>query len=270
MRLRSLAALLALACVSYGLSSSVCAQDVADATEAPEDGLHADVLLSGELRSGNVDVTLLGLQVFTRYRRGAHYGALRLTDAFGSVGDARFLNAFRGLAQYRFIALPSVLDGLGVEALGHYDRDELRRREHLFNAGAGPHLALFDRATVRWNVTMAYAFEFEKFAVLTSEDDPGRKARDSGFELNAHRAWLATELGWELAERVHLGQDLLFQVPLDHCACDTRVYATTFGRVYGNDYIALQASMMILYDSRPAFSVKSYDAILRSSLVLSL
>jgi hypothetical protein len=256
------------ACVMH--ASRALAQNLQDPTGPAQQGLQLDLFASGELRSGNVNLTLLNVQTWGRYTQGAHYASLRLVDSFGALGSARFMNAFRGLAQYRYALLQDLLGGLGGEAIAHYDRDEFRRREHLLNVGGGPYVSLFNSEKLRWTITTAYVFEFEKFAKLTSEEDPTKGVRDSQFELNAHRAWIASEFGWEIAKRVHIGEDILFQVPLDHCPCDTRAWTTTFVRVYGNDYAALQTGLTVLYDSRPAINVKSFDAIIRTSLVLSL
>lgn len=253
-----------------GLPGVVGAQVLDDAATSRAPGFKLELLGSAELRSGNVRLALLNVQGFGRYTREQHYVSLRITDSFGTVDDERFMNAFRGLAQYRYAVLPKLLGGLGGEAILHYDRDEFRRHEHLMNVGLGPYASFFEDEALRWTVTAAYVFEFEKFAKLTSNDDPSKSVRDSEFSLTGHRAWLATEFGWEISKLVHIGQDLLFQVPLDHCPCDTRVYSTTFVRVFGNDYLALQASLSVLYDSRPAIEVKSFDAIIRSSLVVTL
>jgi hypothetical protein len=249
------------------------AQVLEDASTPVEQGLTLELIGSGELRTGNVRLALLNVQGLGRYTRGQHYAALRVTDSVGAVGGNRFMNAVRGLAQYRYAVLPDLFGGssaLGGEAILHYDRDEFRRREHLLNVGLGPYAALFQSDVLRWVITAAYVFEFEEFAKLTSNDDPAEEVRDSQFSLTGHRGWFASEFGWEIAKRVHLGQDLLFQVPLDHCPCDTRVYSNTYLRIFGNDYAALQTSLSVLYDSRPGIAVKSFDAIVRSSLVVTL
>ena len=247
----------------------VHAQDLTDVSGPADEGLKVDLLGSAELRSGNVNLTTLSEQFWGRYSKGPHYVSLLGAHAYGSQGS-RFMNAARGLAQYRYNVLPSLLGGLGPELILHYDRDEFRRREHLLNAGLGPYIQVLNSDAVRWNVTVAYVFEFEKFAKLTTEDNPSKQVRDSQFELNAQRAWFATEFGWEIAKRFHVGENLIIQVPLDHCPCDTRVFTTTYLRIYGNDYIGLQTGLTVLYDSRPAINVKSFDAIARSSLVFSL
>ncbi len=246
------------------------AQDLKDPTGPVEDGLAVDLMASAEIRSGNVNFLNLSDQLWARYRQDVHYVSLRTSHSLGEQGGARFMNALRGLAQYRYNLVPQFLGGFGLEAIGMYDRDEFRRREHLLNAGGGAYVQVFDTQALRWNATVGYVFEFEKFARLTSADDPGEEARDSRFELNSHRAWFGSEFGWEIAERVHVGEDLAIQVPLDHCPCDTRVLSTTYLRVYGNDYVGLQTGLTVLYDSRPAITVKSFDAIIRSSLVFSL
>jgi len=262
---------LALAVSAVPFSAPVRAQDQAEAAGgAPVDGFRLDLMGSAELRSGNVNVTSVSEQFWGRYLRGAHYVSLRAAHAFGIQGGDRYLNAVRGLAQYRYNVLPSLLEGLGPELIVHYDRDEFRRREHLLNVGFGPYVQVLNTERLRWNVTAAYVFEFEKFARLTSDTDPTAQVRDSEFELNSHRAWIGTEFGWEIAKRFHVGEDLIIQVPLDHCPCDTRVYTTTYLRIYGNDYVGLQTGLSVIYDSRPAINVKSFDAIARSSLVFSL
>ncbi len=249
---------------------STSAQDLADVPGAPEQGLKLDLMGSAELRSGNVNITSISEQFWGRYLRDAHYVSLRGIHAFGVQDGDRYLNAIRGLAQYRYDVLPKLLGGLGPELIVHYDRDEFRRREHLLNAGLGPYIQIFANDRLRWNLTVAYVFEFEKFAKLTDPNDPVKVSRDSEYELNSHRAWFGTEFAWEIAERFHIGEDLIIQVPLDHCPCDTRVYTTTYLRIYGNDYVGLQTGFSVLYDAGPAINVKLFDAIARSSLVFSL
>jgi hypothetical protein len=261
---------LLLSLFALALPRTVQAQVLEDVALPPAQGFELDLLGAAELRSGNVRLALLNVQGIGRYTRDQHYASLRITDSFGSLGDDRFMNAVRGLAQYRYAVFPKLLGGLGGEAILHYDRDEFRRRAHLLNAGLGPYASLFQTDTLRWVITAAYVFEFEKFAKLTSPEDPAKEVRDSQFSLTGHRGWFATEFGWEIAKRVHVGEELLFQVPLDHCPCDTRVLTTTFVRLYGNDYVGLQTSFTVLYDSRPAIDVKSFDAIIRSSLVVTL
>jgi len=246
------------------------AQDLTDVARPKDEGLKLDLLGSAELRSGNVNLTSLSEQFWGRYRQKQHYVSLLGTHAFAIQGGERFMNAARALAQYRYNVMPKLLGGLGPEVILHYDRDEFRRREHLLNAGLGPYIQVLDSEKLRWNVTVAYVFEFEKFAKLTSEDNPSKVVRDSEFELNSHRAWFGSEFGWEIAKRFHVGEALIIQVPLDHCPCDTRVYTTTYLRIYGNDYVGLQTGLSVLYDSRPGINVKSFDAIARSSLVFSL
>lgn len=251
-------------------STPAGAQDLTDVARPKDEGLRLDLLASAELRSGNVSLTSLSEQFWGRYRKSQHYVSLLGAHAFGIQDGDRFLNAARALAQYRYNLLPNLLGGLGPEAIVHYDRDEFRRREHLLNVGLGPYIQVLDTDALRWNVTVAYVFEFEKFAKLTSDTNPSEVVRDSEFELNSHRAWLGTEFGWEIAKRFHVGENLIFQVPLDHCPCDTRVYTTTYLRIYGNDYVGLQTGLSVIYDSRPAIKVQSFDAIARSSLVFSL
>ncbi len=246
------------------------AQDLTEVAVTPAQGLKLDLMASAELRAGNVSLTSLSEQLWGRYRHNAHYVSLRGAHAFGVQGGDRYLNAIRGLAQYRYDVLPSLLGGLGPELIVHYDRDEFRRREHLLNLGVGPYIQVFNSEKLRWNLTVAYAFEFEQFAKLTSPIDPTEGTRDSEFKLNSHRAWFGSEFGWEVFEHFHIGEELIIQVPLDHCPCDTRVYSTTYFRVYGNDYVGLQTALTVLYDAGPAISVKLFDAIARSSLVFSL
>lgn len=260
----------ALVLCSVALTVPARAQDQVDPATVPTQGLKLDLMGSAELRSGNVNLTSLSEQFWGRYLKENHYVSLRGAHAFGIQGGDRFLNSIRVLSQYRYNVLPSLLGGLGPELIVHYDRDEFRRREHLLNVGLGPYVQVFASERLRWNVTVAYVFEFEKFAKLTTEDNPVKQERDSQFELNSHRAWFGSEFGWEIAKRFHIGEELIIQVPLDHCPCDTRVYTTTYFRIYGNDYVGLQTGLSVIYDSRPAISVKSFDAIARSSLVFSL
>jgi hypothetical protein len=262
-----------LACL-WLAASFAAAQDLKDASLPAPKPFVLDLAASAELRSGNVSSVAVSDQLLARYDLGAHYVSLSTSHAFAKQGGERFLNAFRALAQYRHgfeLGFPG-FQRVGPAALFHYERDEFRRREHLLNVGGGGFVDLFRSDRVRWNVTAGYVFEFEEFAQLTSPTDPSMETLDSGFRIDAHRAWLASEFGVQLWERVHLGEDLLIQVPLDHCACDTRVYTTSFLRVYGNDYLALQTAFTVIYDAGPPRfgDIKSFDAILRSSLVFSL
>ena len=271
------AQLLVVALVVLGVGSMTAtssAQDLKDPAFPKGPEFHLELAGSAELRSGNVNYTGVSDQALARYTKGLHDVSLRTSHAFAKMGSDRFLNAFRGLMQYRLgwdLGMPG-LDRAGAAAVLHYDRDEFRRREHLLNLGAGAFVDLFNGEKLFWNVTVAPVFEFEKFAVLTDENNPSVKVADSGYELNAWRAWIGSELSWQFYERFHVGEDLVIQVPLDHCPCDPRVYTTSDLRVYGNDYVALQTALTVIYDAGPPRfgGIKSFDAIIRSSLVFSL
>lgn len=256
-------------------TSSASAQVLMDPTYGPQDGFKLEALASAQVRSGNAPLTLLQSGVLTQYQQDSHLARLHLAHGFGKGpnGD-RFMNFVRTEARYRWSAVDFLQDlfgsSLGPEVMISYWRDEFMRREHLLDLGAGPFFRLLNLKKVTWTVTAAYTFEFEKFAFLTSPDNASEQVRDSTFELNSHRLWVQSELGGDFWTYFHLANLTVAQIPLDSCTCDTRILTSIYLRVTANDYIAMQLDASVLYDSRPAVDVNSFDQIVRSALVFML
>ncbi len=250
------------------------AQDFKDGSLKDKRPFHLELAGSAEYRSGNVNLTQISDQLLVKYAQKAHYASLSTSHAFAKQGGDRFLNALRGVAQYRYgfdIGLTG-LERVGPTLLVQYERDEFRRREHLLQTGIGGFIDILQAERLRWTLVLGAIREFEQFAVFTDPNNPAKKVADSGYKLQSFRTWIGSELGWEFWDRFHLGQDLIIQVPFDHCPCDTRVYSTTFLRVYGNEYFALQSGLTVIYDAGPPRfgAIKGLDSIARSSLVFSL
>lgn len=274
LRLSLSLSLLLTAAVMIGLTGTARAQDLKDSTLKNDREFYLELAGSAELRSGNVSLTSVSDQLLTVFQRKAHYVSLSTSHAFAKQDGDRFLNAFRGVTQYRYgfdLDLPG-LERVGPTLLVQYERDEFRRREHLLQTGLGGFVDLLRADRVRWTLVLGAIREFEQFAVFTDPNNPAVKVADSGYKIQSFRTWIGSEFGWEFWQRFHIGQDLIIQVPFDHCPCDTRVYATTFLRVYGNDYVAMQTGLTVIYDAGPPRfgDIKGLDSILRSSLVFSL
>ena len=277
----SLALVFALCSVAL-LSVTAHAQSLPSAAAGPAvQGFSAELATSLDYFRGNTSMLMLGGTAYGRYRKGPDYAALYAGAGFNTAESTRLQNALRLLGRYRRTLLP-FMAGAGIEVFSHFERSEPRRHAALFELGLGPTVQWFDSDKFWWSTTVGYAFEYEKFSFLTDPNNAavvrdargrpiasGRPLGDSDLALNAHRAWISTEVSYLIADRVRLAEDFIAMVPLDHCPCDTRIMSETALRVIATPHFSTQMSLSVLYDAAPARLVDVLDAIAKSSLIFT-
>ena len=244
------------------------AQTLSNATDPMGTRVALDVGMGAALRSGNATTYEAQLGGLLRLAPSRQDHRLAVRYAYAQSQGERYENALGADLQLRRDVWG---ERLGLLAVAQYDRSEQRRRLHLLQSGAGLYVRAVRRAeALLWEFSAAYLFEFEKFAEAYREGQPGTPVRDSLYEVNAHRVQLTMDIGWRPGERFSLGWSNRAQVPLSHCACDTRVLTSLFLRTVVHRRLSVETQFAVRHDPRPARRVQPMDALLRTGLVLTL
>ncbi|MCB9644386.1 MAG: DUF481 domain-containing protein [Myxococcales bacterium] len=211
---------------------------------------------SADWRVGNVRYLELKGGIFTGFKRGKHLFFLTGEGTYALQNNQRFNSNLFGHARYRY----EVLSWLGIEGFVQHKYDEFQRLFGRFLIGMGPRFQLYKGPYASIFLGTAYLFEYNKFSTLAG-------AADSEAERLFHRwsNYLTLEI---IAGKVLRILHTTYAQPAFADFSDFRIAMNTTLALKVNDWLTINLSHELAYQSRPPETIQPLDSTLKASFAI--
>lgn len=220
--------------------------------DAPE-GLSGGVELSGDWRTGSVELLVARGLLLGQWRSGPHTLMAAVRGEYGFAGERRIISRVLEHVRYRH----QLTSWLSAEALAQHEYDEFRRLQLRAITGAGVRFAPWDTEKVALFLGVTPLLEHERLSV--------DETLDSGLRRTVLRlsSYLLAQV--ELMENVSLVQSFYIQPRLDWLS-NLRILNETQLAVRPNARLTFNIGFTLAYDSDAPINVPAMDTQLRTAV----
>lgn len=204
-------------------------------------------------RSGNVDLTELGIDANIRFRRGPQSTLLIFKGDYGWQAGTQFSN--EGLAHLRYTH--GLNATLALETFAQSDYNEARLLDARWLAGAGMRASVVDSERVGLHVGTAYMYEVEDL------DLPPEATHPDHTEVSRWSSYLGVR--WRVGDHAALSATGYIQPRFDAFE-DVRVISSGSLDTKITGALSLTLGYSVRHDSRPPDGIESTDSKLSTGL----
>lgn len=220
--------------------------------DAPE-GLSGAVELSGDWRTGSVELLVARGLLLGQWRGGPHTLLAAVRGEYGFAGEQRIISKVLEHLRYRH----QLASWLSVEALAQHEYDEFRRLQLRAIGGAGLRFSPWDAEQGALLLGVTPLLEHER---LRPDQAPDAGLRRTVLRLSSY---LLAQV--ELMENVTLVESFYVQPRMDRLS-NLRMLNETQLAVKPNARLTFSIGFTLTYDSVPPASVPEMDTQLRTAV----
>jgi hypothetical protein len=220
--------------------------------DAPE-GLSGGVELSGDWRTGSVELLVARGLLLGQWRSGPHTLLAAVRGEYGFAGERRIISKVLEHVRYRH----QLTSWLSAEALAQHEYDEFRRLQLRAITGVGVRLAPWHTEQAALFLGVTPLLEHER---LRPDEAPDAGLRRTVLRLSSY---LLAQV--ELMENVSLVESFYIQPRVDRLS-NLRILNETQLAVRPNARLTFSIGFTLAYDSLPPANVPEVDTQLRTAL----
>ena len=205
------------------------------------------------LETGNISWLSFNPAVSLRYSAGGHTVLLKTSTEFFAQNRISIIN--RGFEHLRYSL--EIIDTLKWESFIQHQFDEFRNVKFRGLAGTGLALSYEIGSSLTFAIAAAYMFEYE-----VEQATETLQAKESNHRLSSY-----IQAQWWLTDTMTLGLITFYQPRLDNFA-DIRCLGESSFTIRGNEWLSMQLTFSLGYDTQPFVGVEKMDTTTKTSLIV--
>ncbi len=218
-----------------------------------EKGFAATVKLDLATRSGNVDITTLGVDTRIDFAGQRDKSFLLARGDFGWLDGNRFSNG--GLLHARYTH--SLSGSIGAEGFGQIDYDKSRNLDFRSLAGIGLRLSIYQRENFRTVWGTSYMLEHERYDLPPDAHHP--------IEETVHRWNNYLNIAASMSDKLDFAWIIYSQPRLGDFK-DIRLLSEASLSIRVSRYLSLTNTYRLRYDNEPPDGIENLDSALLMGL----